>query len=43
MQMLARGSITARGALPPEIAIPPKPFFKELKKRGMTVVKHKQP
>ncbi|MCC7074177.1 MAG: saccharopine dehydrogenase NADP-binding domain-containing protein [Deltaproteobacteria bacterium] len=42
MQMLARGSITARGVLPPEIAIPPKPFFKELKKRGMTVVKHKQ-
>lgn len=42
MQMLARGSITARGVLPPEIAIPPKPFFKELKRRGMTVVKHKQ-
>lgn len=42
MQMLARGAITARGVLPTEIAIPPRPFFKELKKRGMTVVKHKR-
>jgi saccharopine dehydrogenase-like NADP-dependent oxidoreductase len=37
MQLLARGDITARGVLPPERAIPPEPFFAELKKRHMTV------
>ena len=37
MQMLARGQITARGALPSEQAVPAEPFFAELLKRGMTV------
>ncbi len=36
-QMLAAGEITERGAVPPEIAVPPEPFFKHLKKRRMTV------
>lgn len=37
VQMLARGDITARGALPPERAVPPAPFFRELAARGMLV------
>jgi saccharopine dehydrogenase-like NADP-dependent oxidoreductase len=37
MQMLARGQITGRGTLPPEVAVPAEPFFAELLKRGMTV------
>jgi saccharopine dehydrogenase (NAD+, L-lysine-forming) len=37
VQMLARGEIGARGALPPELAVPPTPFFRELARRGMTV------
>lgn len=37
MQMLARGEITGVGTLPPEIAIPPEPFFHELAKRKMKV------
>jgi saccharopine dehydrogenase (NAD+, L-lysine-forming) len=37
MQMLARGEITARGCVAPEAAIPPAPFFRELRRRGMTV------
>lgn len=37
MQMLARGQISSRGALPPEVAVPAEPFFAELLKRGMTV------
>ena len=36
-QMLAAGEITETGAIPPEKAVPPEPFFKRLKKRGMTV------
>jgi len=36
-QMLACGEITARGALPPELAVPPVPFFKHLAKRRMTI------
>lgn len=36
-QMLIRGLITERGVVPPEIAVPVAPFFKELKKRRMTV------
>lgn len=36
-QMLARGEITTRGAVPAEVAIEPKPFFAELKKRNMEV------
>jgi saccharopine dehydrogenase-like NADP-dependent oxidoreductase len=37
MQMLARGEITGIGALPPEVAIPAEPFFRELEKRKMKV------
>lgn len=37
-QMLAKGELTERGVLPAEIAVPVKPFFKELKKRRMKVV-----
>lgn len=36
-QMLARGEIKTRGAIPAEVAIEPKPFFAELKKRNMEV------
>jgi len=37
VQLLARGEITERGALPPEIAIPWEPYFAELAKRRMIV------
>jgi saccharopine dehydrogenase-like NADP-dependent oxidoreductase len=37
-QMLLAGTITARGVLPPERAIPPAPFFRELRRRGMRIV-----
>jgi saccharopine dehydrogenase-like NADP-dependent oxidoreductase len=37
MQMLARGDITARGVLPPEVAVPVAPFVRELARRGMTI------
>ena len=37
MQMLARGEITLRGAVPPERAVPVAPFFAELAKRGMRI------
>lgn len=36
-QMLARGEIDSRGAVPAEVAIDPKLFFAELKKRNMEV------
>jgi saccharopine dehydrogenase-like NADP-dependent oxidoreductase len=36
-QMIASGEITARGVVPPERAVPPKPFYKHLKKRKMRV------
>ncbi len=36
-QMLARGEIEARGVVPAEVAVEPKLFFAELKKRGMEV------
>lgn len=36
-QMLANGSITKRGVMPPELCINPKIFFKELKKRQINV------
>jgi saccharopine dehydrogenase-like NADP-dependent oxidoreductase len=39
-QMMLRGDIDARGVLPPERAVPPAPFFKELERRGMKVVRH---
>lgn len=34
-QMLAEGLITERGAVPPEVAVPPQEFFARLKKRQM--------
>jgi lysine 6-dehydrogenase len=40
-QMLAAGSIEARGVLPPERAIPPQPFFRELRRRGMRIVQRR--
>lgn len=39
VQMLWRGEITARGALPPEQSVPVEPFFRELAARGMTIKK----
>ena len=36
-QMLAAGTIKARGVLPPEQVVPPVPFFRELRRRGMIV------
>jgi saccharopine dehydrogenase (NAD+, L-lysine-forming) len=38
-QMMAAGALDARGVLPPERAIPPQLFFRELGRRGMRVVK----
>jgi saccharopine dehydrogenase (NAD+, L-lysine-forming) len=37
MQMLARGEITARGCVPPEVAIPHESFFRELEQREMRI------
>jgi lysine 6-dehydrogenase len=37
-QMLLAGTIQARGVVPPERAIPPRPFFRELRRRGMRIV-----
>lgn len=42
-QMLAAGEITARGALPPEVAVPCDPFFSRLKRRKMRVVTTRKP
>ncbi len=36
-QMVATGAIAQRGVLPPEVAVPVQPFFKELRKRGMKI------
>jgi saccharopine dehydrogenase-like NADP-dependent oxidoreductase len=41
-QMLAAGALDARGVLPPERAIPPQPFFRELRRRGMRIVKRRK-
>ena len=38
-QMLLDGRIPARGVLPPETAVPPAPFFRALRRRGMRVVR----
>ena len=35
--MIARGDVTVRGVVPPEIAIDPEIFFKELALRGITI------
>ena len=37
-QMIATGMIAQRGVLPPEVAVPVQPFFRELRQRGMKVV-----
>jgi saccharopine dehydrogenase-like NADP-dependent oxidoreductase len=37
VQLLRAGVITVRGVRPPEQAIPPAPFFAQLRKRGMTI------
>ncbi len=37
IQMMARGDIPLRGVLPPETAIDPVIFFKELRKRGIEI------
>ena len=37
-QMLAAGEVTARGALPPEVAVPSAPFFARLGRRRMRLV-----
>jgi saccharopine dehydrogenase-like NADP-dependent oxidoreductase len=39
-QMVIRGQIADRGVLPPERAVPAEPFFRELQKRDMKVVRH---
>lgn len=36
-QMIARGMISQKGAIPPELVVPVKPFIQELKKRNMFV------
>ncbi|MBI3633336.1 MAG: saccharopine dehydrogenase NADP-binding domain-containing protein [Candidatus Vogelbacteria bacterium] len=36
-QMILDGRITARGSFAPDMAVPTEEFFKELKKKGMTV------
>jgi saccharopine dehydrogenase-like NADP-dependent oxidoreductase len=36
-QMLAHGDIDRVGVVPPELAVPPKPFFRELARRKMTL------
>jgi lysine 6-dehydrogenase len=37
MQLLLAGEIPARGALPPELAVPVAPFVRELERRSMSV------
>jgi hypothetical protein len=37
-QMIATGAITQRGVLAPEMVVPIRPFFRELRKRGMKIV-----
>jgi saccharopine dehydrogenase-like NADP-dependent oxidoreductase len=36
-QMIVSGQITQRGVLPPEVAVPVEPFFRQLMKRGMRI------
>lgn len=36
-QMLAKGEMKQTGVLPPEIAVKPEPFFKEIAKRGVKI------
>jgi saccharopine dehydrogenase-like NADP-dependent oxidoreductase len=37
-QMIVTGTIARRGVLPPEVAVPVEPFFRELRQRGMKIV-----
>jgi saccharopine dehydrogenase-like NADP-dependent oxidoreductase len=37
-QMIGTGMIAQRGVLPPEVAVPVEPFFRELRQRGMKIV-----
>jgi saccharopine dehydrogenase-like NADP-dependent oxidoreductase len=37
-QMIVTGVITQRGVLAPEVTVPVRPFFSELRKRGMRIV-----
>lgn len=36
-QLLASGQVTARGVVPPELALPTQPFFEALARRGISV------
>ena len=40
-QLIAEGMIKAKGVYPPEGAVDPKVFFKELKKRGLKIIERK--
>ncbi|MBU6996331.1 MAG: saccharopine dehydrogenase NADP-binding domain-containing protein [Theionarchaea archaeon] len=42
-QMMGNGTITARGALPPEKTVPGRPFIEELKKRDIIIREIKNP
>ena len=41
-QMLVAGAIDARGVRPPERAVPPAPFFRELTRRGMRISRRRR-
>jgi lysine 6-dehydrogenase len=41
-QMLVAGTLDARGVRPPERAVPPAPFFRELARRGMRVFRRRR-
>jgi lysine 6-dehydrogenase len=36
-QLIASGQVTARGVVPPELALPTEPFFEALSERGITI------
>jgi saccharopine dehydrogenase-like NADP-dependent oxidoreductase len=42
VQLLRAGTITARGVIPPERAIPAAPFFAELERRGMRITRRRR-
>jgi saccharopine dehydrogenase-like NADP-dependent oxidoreductase len=41
-QMLVAGAIDVRGVRPPERAVPPAPFFRELTRRGMHITRRRR-
>jgi saccharopine dehydrogenase-like NADP-dependent oxidoreductase len=41
-QMIVAGAIGVRGVVPPERVLPPVPFFRELARRGMRIVRHRR-